>query len=123
MADTYTEGYRIGFITTGKDITLKSTVSIDYAIGMERMVRAAIRNFEKIGLKPTICRDAVSSFKGRGGRKRGCYSTSVNKQFDYDHKSDRALYLDKAFVERRLETLRTAYEHYKEPAKRYGGPA
>lgn len=90
---------------------------------MERMVRAAIRNFEKIGLKPTICRDAVSSFKGRGGRKRGCYSTSVNKQFDYDHKSDRALYLDKAFVERRLETLRTAYEHYKEPAKRYGGPA
>ncbi len=123
MADTYTEGYRIGFVTTGKDISKKSTVSIDFAIGMERMVRAAIRNFEKIGLRPTIYRDAVSSYKGRGGRKRGCYSAAVNKQFDYDHKSDRALYLDKAFVERRLETLRTAYEHYKEQAGRHGGPA
>ncbi len=123
MADTYTEGYRIGFLTTGKDISLKSTVSIDFPIGMERMVRAAIQNFEKMRLKPTIYRDAVSSFKGRGGRKRGCYSTSINKQFDYDHKSDKALYLDKAFVERRLETLRTAYEHFKELAKRHGGPA
>lgn len=123
MADTYTEGYRIGFETTGKDISIKSTVSVEYAIGMERMIRAAIRNFEKIGLQPTIRRDAVSSFAGRGGRKRGCYATSVNKQFDYDHKSDRALYLDKAFVERRLEALRSAYEHHREQAKRHGGPA
>lgn len=123
MADTYTEGYRIGFETTGKDISIKSTVSVEYAVGMERMIRAAIRNFEKIGLQPTIRRDAVSSFAGRGGRKRGCYATAVNKQFDYDHKSDRALYLDKAFVERRLEALRSAYEHHKEAAKRHGGPA
>ncbi len=123
MADTYTEGYRIGFLATGKDISIKSTVGINYPIGMERMVRAAVRNFEKIGLRPVIYRDAVSSFTGRGTAKRGCYSTAVNKQFDYDHKNDKALYLDKAFVERRLETLRTAFEHYKAPAKRYGGPA
>ena len=123
MADTYTEGYRIGFITTGKNISIKSSVNVEYAIGMERMVRAAIRNFEKMGLKPTIYRDAVSSFKNRGNAKRGCYATAVNKQFDYDHKSDRAVYLDKAFVERRLETLRTTYETYKELAAKYAGPA
>ena len=123
MADTYTEGYRLGFLATGKDISIKSTVGISYPIGVERMVRAAVRNFEKIGLRPVIYRDAVSSFNGRGGAKRGCYSTAVNKQFDYDHKNDRALYLDKAFVERRLETLRTAFERYKDLAKRYGGPA
>ncbi len=123
MADTYTEGYRIGFAATGKDITKKATVCVEYPIGMERMVRAAVTNFEKIGLKPTIYRDAVTSFKNRGKAKRGCYSRAVNKQFDYDHKDDKALYMDKAFVERRLETLRMAYEHHKEMAKKHGGPA
>lgn len=123
MADTYTEGYRIGFQTTGKDITMKSAVGVDYPIGMERMVRVAIDNFAKIGLKPTIYRDAVTSFRNRGNAKRGCYSKSVNRQFDYDHKADRALYLDKAFVERRLETMRSSFEIYKKLAKAYGGPA
>lgn len=31
MASTYTEGYRIGFITTGKDISKKKTVNIRYS--------------------------------------------------------------------------------------------
>jgi leucyl aminopeptidase (aminopeptidase T) len=123
MADTYSEGYRIGFQTTGKDITIKSTVCVEYPIGMERMVRAAVDNFAKIDLKPVIYRDAVTSFRNRGNAKRGCYSKSVNRQFDYDHKADRALYLDKAFVERRLETMRSAFEAYKTLAKGLGGPA
>ena len=123
MADTYTEGYRIGFVTTGKDLSIKSTVNVEYAIGMERMVRAAIANFEKMGLKPTIYREAFSSFRNRGNSKRGCYATSVNRQFDYDHKADKAVYLDKAFVERRLETLRTVYEDKKNLAAGYAGPA
>lgn len=123
MADTYTEGYRIGFVTTGKDLSIKRTVNIEYAVGMERMVRQAIRNFEKMGLKPTVYREAESSFRGRGGGKRGCYSVAGNRQYDYDHRQDKALYLDKAFVERRLETLRDTYEKHKELAGGYGGPA
>ena len=123
MADTYTEGYRIGFVLGGKDLSIKDTVCVEYPIGFERMVRAAIRNFEKMDLKPTIYREAVSSFTNRGNSKRGCYSVSPNKQYDYDHKSDRAFYLDKAFVERRLETLKTAYEAHKEQAYGHAGPA
>lgn len=123
MADTLTEGYRIGFVATGKDLSKKSTVNVEYAVGMERMVRAVIRNFEQMGLKTTIFREAVSSFSGRGSSKRGCYSIAVNRQFDYDHRQDKALYLDKAFVERRLETLRTTYEKHKELAGKYAGPA
>lgn len=123
MADTYTEGYRIGFEVTGKDLSIKSTVNIHYAIGMERMVRAAIENFEKMGLKPTVFRNAISSFKNRGTGRNGCYASSVNKQFDYDHKDDRALYFDKAFVERKLETIRTTYEANRMLAAGYAGPA
>ena len=51
MADTYTEGYRIGFEVTGKDLGKKQTVQLRYPIGFERMVRAAVHNFEKMKFK------------------------------------------------------------------------
>ena len=123
MADTMTEGYRIGFETTGKDLAKKDTVCVEYPIGFERVIRAAICNFEKLGLKPTIYRDPVSSFGRGGGGKRGCYTKSVNKQFEFDHKADRAFYLDKAYVERRLEAMKSAFEKYKKQANRHAGPA
>lgn len=107
MADTYTEGYRIGFEVCNKDITKKSVVEIRYPIGFERMIRVAVCNFEKMNLKVVV----------------KPYSTSVNKQFDYDHKEDAALWMDKAYVEYRLECLRNAFEKNKEIAPLYGGPA
>ena len=36
MADVYTEGYRVGFINTGKDLSIKSVVNIRYSLGFER---------------------------------------------------------------------------------------
>lgn len=122
MADTFTEGYRIGFEMTGKDLSKKKTVQIRYNVGFERMIRAAICNFEKMGLQPTITKDVQSSFFGRTA-KRGVYSTSVNRQFDFDHREDRAYYFNKMFVERRLEALRTAFEQNKVLAGQHGGPA
>ena len=122
MADTFTEGYRIGFVMTGKDLSKKETVQIHYYIGFERMIRAAIQNFEKMGLKPTINKTIWSSFFGHGV-KRGACSTSTNKQFDFDHREDRAYYFNKSFVERRLEVLRTAFEKNRELAGLHAGPA
>ena len=107
MADTYTEGYRIGFINTGKDLSKKLTAQVRYPLGFERMVRAAVANFKKMGLEVTM----VAS------------STPVNKQYSYDHKDDRALYFDKAYVERRLEVYRSAFEKLKTEANGHAGPA
>ena len=107
MADTYTEGYRIGFEITGKDLSKKETVEIRYPIGFERMVRAAVRNFEKMNLKPTMRASSISP----------------NKQFDFDQKESRALYLDKAYAERCLEVRKTYLEEVKEMAAGFGGPA
>ncbi|MCR5097352.1 MAG: aminopeptidase [Lachnospiraceae bacterium] len=123
MARTYTEGYRIGFDNTGKDIGIKEVVGIHYPIGFERMVRAAIRQFNEIGLDASVIREPFLSFMGRGKGKQGCYTTSLNKQFEYDHKDDKSLYYDKAYVERRLECLDTAFSHNADMAKKYGGPA
>ena len=123
MADTMTEGFRIGFETTGKDLSKKETVCMEYPIGFERVVRAAIFNFEKLGLKVTVYRDPVSSFGRTNGGKRGCYVKSVNKQYEFDHKADRSFYLDKAYVERRLEAMKAAFEKYKKQANHHAGPA
>ena len=65
MADTYTEGYRIGFVLGGKDLSIKRTVNIRYQLGFERMIRKAIGNFAKMGLKPVIYRASVSTLNKR----------------------------------------------------------
>ena len=107
MADTYTEGYRIGFAATGKDLSKKTTAQVRYPIGFERMVRAAVKNLEKLNLKVTM----------------RAYSSAANKQYDYDHKEDKALYYDKAYVERRLEVMKTSFEEMKKLANGQAGPA
>ncbi|MDE5931572.1 MAG: leucyl aminopeptidase, partial [Lachnospiraceae bacterium] len=113
MADTYTEGYRIGFEVCNKDISIKKTVNIRYSLGFERMIRAAVLNFEKMGLKPTIYRSGTDIFQGRSVYKNGYSGANPNKQFDYDHKEDCDLFLDKQLAERRLECMQTAFEQFK----------
>ena len=110
MANTYTEGFRMGFEVTGKDLSKKTSVMLAYHIGFERMLRAAIDNFAKLNLAPVIWDGYVD-----GG--------TFNRQYGYDHKDDVALFLDRKYMNRRLEVLRTAYEQYKTEANGHAGPA
>lgn len=123
IADTYTEGYRIGFVKGNKDLSKKGVVDIRFILGFERVVRRAIDNFAKMGLKPTIFRAQLSIFYKNSNRKVGYYGAIANKQFEYDHKDDIALFLDKKLVNRKLEVLRQAYEENKVQAGLYAGPA
>ena len=123
MADVYTEGYRIGFVNTGKNLSKKATVNIRYTLGFERVIRIAIENFRKMGLKPTIYRAGVSVLTKRQHLKIVYYGGIANKQYEYDHKDDQALILDRQFMERKLEVMRTTYEQYKDLARRHAGPA
>ena len=107
MADTYTEGYRMGFVSMRKNLASKTTAEVRYPIGFERMARAAVKNFEKMNLR-CVMRP---------------YSTSANKQYDYDHRENHALWMDKAYVERSLEVYRTVFEKYKDICPGYAGPA
>ncbi len=123
MADVYTEGYRIGFVNTGKDLSKKEVVEIRYVLGFERVIRKAVENFARMGLKPVIYRSGVSVLTKREHLKTGYFGGIANKQYDYDHRNDQALFLDKKFVERKLEVIQTTYEHYKNQAGKYAGPA
>lgn len=123
MADTYTEGYRRGFEVTGRDLSAKKTVVIRYELGFERMIRMAVENFRAMGLEAVIYRAAVHSVNKNGGRKVGYFSSGPNQQYDYDHRYDNAIYLDKAFKDRKTAVLKVAYEKYRKEAAAYAGPA
>ena len=123
MAHTYTEGHRRGFEVMGRDLSKKKTVVVEYQLGFERMIRRAVEQFRSLGLEPVCYRAAVESLNRRSNGKRGYYGTSANRQYDYDHRYDSALYMGNAFKERKLSILKTAYEEYKDLAAMCAGPA
>ena len=123
MAEVYTEGYRKGFEVAGIDLSKKTVVNVRYQLGFERVIRKAIENFAKMGLRPSIYRAAVNVVTKRQQHKIGYCGGNPNKQYDYDHRDDQALFLDKKFIERKLDVMKNAYEQYKDWAAGFAGPA
>lgn len=111
MAHTFVQGFLIGYAKLEKDIREKKSVRLLYTLGFERMMRYAMEEFAKeAGI---VCLIDGCSLE----------TTEANRQLGYDHKEDAALYLDKAYVERFIETRRAALEQEKENANGYAGPA
>lgn len=123
MAEVYTEGYRKGFEVAGIDLSKKKVVNVRYQLGFERVIRKAIENFAEMGLRPSIYRAAVNVVTKRQQHKVGYCGGNPNKQYDYDHRDDQALFLDKKLIERKLDVMKNAYEQYKEWAAGFAGPA
>lgn len=116
MAHTYTEGYKKGFEVAGIDLSQKRTVQIRYHIGFEPMVRQAVMQFEQMGLKPVFSRKTNT-------QAIGVFSSSPNKQYQYDHRFDDALYLNHALVQERLKMAEKIFEQFRDEASAYAGPA
>ncbi len=123
MAFTFSEGYRIGFVNAGKDLSKKLTANVRYHLGFERIIAQAVKNLEDLGLKTVIFRYAVHLINKRGTSRIGYEGANPNPQFDYDHREDMALGLDKAIIDRALAVMHSAYEDVKELAKGHAGPA
>ncbi|MCR4657636.1 MAG: aminopeptidase [Lachnospiraceae bacterium] len=125
MAKTYTEGYRIGFEKAGKPLERKISVNIRYQLGFEPVVREAVKQFEDMGLKAVIYRSSTLAggllMRARAGE--GYSSTPANRQYDYDHREDRALYFDREYSKRRIDILKRTYEKKKKLANGHAGPA
>lgn len=116
MARTYTEGYRQGFVAAGIDLSKKETVNIRYNIGFEVVVREAVKQFADMGLSPII-------YMNGNTRAVGVCTTSANKQYQYDHRFDDALVLNRALVKDKLAHVESAFEKYKKEAGVFAGPA
>lgn len=118
LAYTFTEGYRKGFELAGIDLSRKKTVNVRYSLGFERVIKEAVKMFEKMGLDCVIYRSSKNQ-----PQKIGYYGCVINPQYDYDHRADAAIYMDKAYIERKLGALRHAYELCKDLAGVHAGPA
>lgn len=123
IAFTYTDGYREGFVLKNVDLSTKKTVNIRYHLGFERVIRAAVLQFRQMGLEPVMYRAAVNTLNKRRGLKVGYLSSSPNEQFEYDHRFDEAVYLDKRMIDRKLSCMRKVYEEYAQEAEGFAGPA
>lgn len=123
MAFTFTDGYRRGFELYRIDISKKKSVNIRYHLGFERMIREVIRQFREMGLEPCIQRAAVSISRRNLRGKVGYFGASPNKQYEYDHRMDDAIFFDKAYADRRLQEQRQALESIKDLCADFAGPA
>ena len=107
MAGTLTKGYRKGFEVMGVDFDKKKSVCLYYNLGFEKMVKTSAEQFKEMGLESTFL----------------VQSGAENKQSDFDHKQDMALYLDESYVDAYLMAFRKAYENIKDKVRAHGGPA
>ncbi len=122
MASTLTEGFRRGFELYEIDLSKKHTVNIRYHLGFERMIREIIAQFSEMGLSPCICRSGVSIRQRNLRGKSGYSGASPNKQYEYDHRMDDALFFDKAYADRVLYIQRQGLEKLRSLCSDYAGP-
>ena len=123
IARTYSEGYRVGFVRAGKDLGKKMIVDIRYHLGFERIIKTAIGHFREMGLRPVMFRYALSTVNKRSALRIGFTGANANQQYDYDHREDAALYLDRKTMQRSLGVMRKAYDTFQTLANGYAGPA
>ncbi|MCR4923075.1 MAG: aminopeptidase [Lachnospiraceae bacterium] len=123
MARTFTEGYRVGFVKSGKDLNKKTSVNIRYNLGFELIIREAIKQFEDMGLHTILYRNPSFTVNKNGYNRTGYYGAVPNRQYDYDHREDNALFLDQEFIQRKLDVMKSVYEDNKELAAGFAGPA
>lgn len=123
MAQTLVTGFLKGFVQMRKDITKKKTLKLEFPMGMELVAKRVLEKFADQGLETVIHGDATLSLFGIGGRKRGVYTNSLNPQYEFDHKNDKAYYFDKRIAKRMLEVREQTFESLKQKALGFAGPA
>lgn len=119
ISNAYIDGYREGCEDIGIELAEKQSVYIQYQIGTERIVREVIKGFENLGLQATTCRNAVSIVT-RENEKNGFYS-KVQLQYKTDHMYDQGLFLNKKYVERKLDVVKNVYEQQKNMTAAFAG--
>ncbi|WIF95807.1 aminopeptidase [Caminicella sporogenes] len=106
LAQMIVKAYIEGFKRDNKDITLRSNVRIVANAGQEKITKGVIEHLRKNNLYGYVAE---------------VVSTDYNKQYDYDHKFDNALYLDEEFAKLSNKAFETEAEKNKEILKDYSG--
>ena len=101
-------GYRLGFVNGHKDLSKKKTVNIRYNLGFERMVKAAVLQFEEMGLKPVIYRYPTHAVNRRGSYRIGYTGAVANRSLTMIIDRTGHFFWIRIFVQKRLRALQTS---------------
>lgn len=100
------DAYKNGFIRDNKDISKKATVKIVSNLGQERIIKQLLKDFEAVNLHGFINR---------------VVTTDINKQYDYDHRFDNAIYFDEEYLKLKIDGVEKGAEHNKNMLNKYSG--
>lgn len=107
LSKSIVDSFLRSFLKGGKSREGRDMARIFYAAGQELIIHELRKTLMDVGLRSTI--GIISS-------------TNPNKQYEYDHRFDEALYLDEAYTNLREEAQETAYQSTVEVVKFDCGP-
>lgn len=96
-----------GFVRAKKDYTRKKYATLLIPAGMEALGRLIIDELLAIGIQALVPRP---------------HSIGINRQYQYDHRYDGALNLDREYMEQSLKAMANGYEDLKEIIALQAGP-
>lgn len=111
MSDAVVNGYIRGFEAGGKDLYKNKYIGVFYEKGFERYVRNIIKSFEEKGFI-AIVTDQYSSSK----------RLNLYEQCNFDHMNFESIYIDKAYMDRKLSSLEIAFIKNKDKTVLFAGP-
>ena len=101
------KAYIMGFEEGNKDYKKKQTVILSFRIGMERLARSLIKELEsKYRLKVLI---------------PGLSTCKYDQQYQYDHRFDNALFLDKDYADFMLKVLESVNDNFQPVIEKISG--
>jgi hypothetical protein len=106
LAKSIVRGYLYGFRRENKDMNGRTVVMLAYGIGQERLAIEVIHQLKAFGLH------ALAG---------NLTSTDINKQYLYDHRFDKALYIDESYMNNKTTAFKEAAENYKHVLNDYAG--
>ncbi|MBQ3061334.1 MAG: aminopeptidase [Lachnospiraceae bacterium] len=121
MADNFVEAYVSGFKNNNLDLSVKETVNLRYNIGFEPLMRKVVNKLLGRNLEPIIYQAPVLALEKKVSPV-GVHGLYANPQYEYDHKFDKAVFLDKELLDKLFVHYEKYYRHYEDKARVYAGP-
>lgn len=121
MADNFVNAYINGFKNNNLDLSVKETVNLRYNIGFEPVIRRVIKKLYENNLEPVIYQASVLALDKKVSPV-GVHSLGINPQYEYDHKFDKAVFIDKELLDNLLVHYDKYYNLYEGKAAVYAGP-
>lgn len=107
LSKTTVDAFIRGFVVENKNRGNRNGVQIIYTAGQEVIIRQLIKDFKKAGFDSTI---AIVD------------SSEANKQYNYDHRFDNAIYLNEEYIQIKESMMEKAFEFNKDIFSVQAGP-